>query len=184
MSICVFLQVQAFFHAIRHSIHEAHTRFSGNDESDSSNLISERSRHRQNSLVSQADSNDAKYDVHYIGKQRVLSPHGTKTLVDEVLQTIRRKQSHRSQSLPEGESVTKSLFYKECHLFISSHFLRIVDINSQVVYLQKPITTVSYCAQGLSHYDYVGIICREVTEGHFYCFIIHRPYPDTVSAVQ
>ena len=180
---CFILQVQLLFNAIRHSIREAYTQISDLEEEDSkdSDVLSDRNRLRRNSLVSETDSHEMKYDVHYIGRLRVPGPHGSKTLVDEVLQTIRRRHSNQSNSLPKGESPTANLFFKDCQFTITSHFLRLVDKSSQAVYLHKSIASVSYCAKGLSHHDYMAVICREATEGQLFCYVIHRPYPDSVS---
>lgn len=185
MYLLYCLQVQSVFLGIRQAIREAHKQHADEQEDGSSiGLTRDGSRLRSNSILSETDSTERKYDVHYIGRLRVSGPHGSKTLVDEVLQTIRRKQSHRSHSLPPGDSPTPSFFFRECQFTVTSHLLTLVDMNSHVVYLKKPLVSVSYCAQGLSHHDHVAIICREPTGGQFYCYIIHRPYPDTVNRIQ
>lgn len=176
--------IQLLFQSIRHSIREAYTKISDAEEDGKDlGVMSDRNSLRRHSLVAETDSLESKYDVHYIGRLRVSGPHGNKTLVDEVLQTIRRRHSTQNNSLPKGKCPTANLFFKDCQFTVTSHFIKLVDKHTQAVYLHKSIASVSYCARGLSHQDYMAVICREATEGHLFCYVVHRPYPDSVSYV-
>jgi hypothetical protein len=173
--------IQLLFQSIRHSIREAYTKISDAEEDGKDlGVMSDRNSLRRYSLVAETDSLESKYDVHYIGRLRVSGPHGNKTLVDEVLQTIRRRHSTQSNSLPKGKCPTANLFFKDCQFTVTSHFIKLVDKHTQAVYLHKSIASVSYCARGLSHQDYMAVICREATEGHLFCYVVHRPYPDSI----
>ena len=116
---------------------------------------------------------ETSFRVDYVGKRRVDGPRGSQTLVDDVLLQIRKTKRKKSTDAGDGVSA-------DCTFTVNAKWIKLTDSKTLTIHMQKVISSVAYCSQGLSHRDYVGVICEDAKDGHFSCYVLRAAPPKSV----